>query len=192
MTTSERCAAIVTDPHQPDNPIVECNDQFLKLTGYERHEVIGRNCRFLTGPETDPKHSKLLHDAIAEQRPVVAEIINYRKDGTPFLNSVMIAPIFDADHSLTGFIGSQVDVSSYSPQTFASLREERAKRLAQNLTPRQRDVLSLLARGKPLKQIAFSLGLSERTVKMHRAAMLRSLQVATNAEAIRIAVRADI
>lgn len=191
FVTSASVAAIVTDPRLPDNPIVECNDRFLELTGYSREEVIGRNCRFLVGPGTDPARRKMLRDAIEAQRPVIVELLNYRKDGTPFLNSVMIAPIFDSEDSLVGFVGSQLEVST-EESAFVRAREQLARGLLERLSPRQKDVLSRLAEGKRVKQIAHELELSERTVKMHRAAMLKSLDVRTNAEAIRLAVRAGL
>ena len=191
FVASASVAAIVTDPRLPDNPIIDCNDRFLELTGYSREEVIGRNCRFLVGPGTDPARRKMLRDAIEEQRPVIVELLNYRKDGRPFLNSVMIAPIFDSEDSLIGFVGSQLEVST-EESAFVREREERARGLVARLSPRQKEVLSRLAEGKRIKQIAHELKLSERTVKMHRAAMLRSLDVRTNAEAIRLAVRAGL
>ncbi|HSR00097.1 MAG TPA: PAS domain-containing protein [Sphingomicrobium sp.] len=191
FVASASVAAIVTDPRLPDNPIIDCNDRFLELTGYSREEVIGRNCRFLVGPGTDPARRKMLRDAIEEQRPVIVELLNYRKDGRPFLNSVMIAPIYDSQDSLIGFVGSQLEVST-EESAFVREREERARGLVARLSPRQKEVLSRLAEGKRIKQIAHELKLSERTVKMHRAAMLRSLDVRTNAEAIRLAVRAGL
>ncbi|MGZ3245692.1 MAG: PAS domain-containing protein [Croceibacterium sp.] len=191
FVTSASVAAIVTDPRLPDNPIVDCNDRFLELTGYSREEIIGRNCRFLVGTGTDPARRKTLRDAIEEQRPVIVELLNYRKDGRPFLNSVMIAPIFDSEDSLIGFVDSQLEVST-EESAFVREREERARGLVARLSPRQKEVLSRLAEGKRVKQIAHELELSERTVKMHRAAMLKSLDVRTNAEAIRLAVRAGL
>jgi PAS domain S-box-containing protein len=191
IVASASVAAIVTDARLPDNPIIDCNDRFLELTGYSREEVIGRNCRFLAGPGTDPARRRLLRDAIEAQQPVIVELLNYRKDGMPFLNSVMIAPIYDAEGSLIGFVGSQMKVPT-EEAAFVRQREELSRRLVAGLTPRQKEVLSGLADGKRIKQIAHELGISERTVKLHRAAMLRSLQVRTNAEAIRIAVRAGL
>ena len=191
IVASAHTAAVVTDPRQPDNPIIECNDRFLELTGYDREEVIGRNCRFLAGPGTDPERRKMLRTAIEEQRPVLVELLNYRKDGKPFLNSVMIAPIYDSENSLIGFVGSQLEITT-DESAFVGERQEWSLRLVAKLSPRQKEVLSRLAAGKRVKQIAHELGLSERTVKMHRAAMLKSLDVSTNAGAIRIAVRAGL
>jgi PAS domain S-box-containing protein len=74
-------AAVVSDPRQPDNPIIACNAAFEALTGYAREEILGRNCRFLRGAETEPALAQQLRDAVAEARPVMVEILNYRKDG---------------------------------------------------------------------------------------------------------------
>ena len=191
IAACKHAAVVVTDPKQADNPIVECNDAFLALTGYLRSEVIGRNCRFLTGPGTNPAKSQLLSEAIQDRRPIVVELLNYRKDGTPFLNSVMIAPLFDEQHDLTGFIGTQIEVSGHERE-FVSQREDRARTLVAQLTKRQKQVLSFLSKGTQIKEISHQLQLSERTIKLHRAAMLKALDVRTNAEAIRIAVRARV
>jgi len=191
LVAADHVAVVITDPRLPDNPVVECNEKFLELTGYERHEVIGRNCRFLSGPATDPDRRKLIRDAIEDQRPIIVELLNYRKDGTPFLNSLMIAPIHDVENALVGFVGSQIPVST-EENAFINEREMRARVLASQLSARQREVLSLIAKGKRIKQISYELEVSERTVKMHRSAMLKALDVRTNAEAIRIAVRAGI
>ena len=190
LVASASVAAVVTDPRLPDNPIVECNDRFLKLTGYDRVEVIGQNCRFLTGPGTDPARRKMLRDAIKARQPAIVELLNYRKDGTPFLSSVMIAPVY-SDDSLVGFVGSQLEVLTEESE-FVRAREQLARELLARLSTRQKEVLSRLAEGQRIKQIAHELELSERTVKMHRAAMLKSLRVRTNAEAIRLAVRAGL
>lgn len=188
---SDTIAALVSDPRQPDNPIVECNDAFLDLTGYDREEVIGRNCRFLSGPGTDPDQQQVIRDAIESQKPVVVELLNYRKDGSSFLNSVMVAPLYHSDSCLVGFVGSQHEVKIRQDE-FVREREARAVELAARLSPRQKEVLSRLARGKRSKAIGHDLGVSERTVKMHRAALRKALGVKSTAEAIRIAVRAKL
>ncbi len=187
----EHIAVVVTDPRLPDNPLVDCNQQFLNLTGYARDEVLGRNCRFLAGPDTDPARRKLLSDAIREERPEVVELVNYRKDGTTFLNSVMIAPVHNENRELEAYIGTQIEILS-EEAAFVRERTDRAKTLVSQLSPRQREVLALLSRGQRIKQIAYTLGVSERTVKMHRAEMLKALDLSNNAEAIRIAVRAGL
>ncbi|MEJ7776297.1 MAG: diguanylate cyclase [Sphingomicrobium sp.] len=189
LVAASPLAAVVTNPRQPDNPIEAVNSAFCKLTGYPQDEIIGRNCRFLAGPETEPWITAELREAIANRRSALAEILNYRRDGTAFLNGVMITPLFGPDGELAWFLGSQVDLG---PRASGSLvtRRQRAEHLVAELSPRQREVLELLAKGLLNKQIAFSLELSEKTVKMHRALLFRRLGVATTAEAIRMAVEA--
>lgn len=186
MIDNSSIAAILTDPRQPDNPIIRCNAAFIELTGYDRGEIIGRNCRFLAGKDTEPSATRIIRDSIARHQPVMTEIINYRKDGTRFRNAVMIVPIFDAEGKLIYFLGSQVPAGDDA----LPVRRRAARKQIEALTPRQQKILTEMAAGKLNKQIAHELGLSERTVKMHRAAVITALDVRSSAEAIRIAVEA--
>lgn len=102
---------LITDPGQHDNPIVFVNDAFLKLTGYEREEILGRNCRFLQGSETDRQEVERLRDAIECRVPIELDLRNYRKNGTAFWNRLLVSPVFDGDGDLTYFFASQFDVS---------------------------------------------------------------------------------
>jgi hypothetical protein len=184
-------AGVVTNPRLPDNPIVAINDAFHALTGYPENEIIGRNCRFLSGPETEPEGKEQLREAVRTERPVMVELLNYRRDGSSFRNAVMIAPIYGDDGRVVYYIGSQMDVS-HGPQRDARIRnEESAARLA-SLTIRQRQVLQQMARGLRNKQIAAELGINEKTVKMHRAALLTRLGAATSADAVRVAVEGGL
>jgi PAS domain S-box-containing protein len=106
-----RMPMIITDPHQPDNPIVFVNAAFSKLTGFERHEIMGRNCRFLQGPETDQAEIARLRTAIVERTPIELELLNYRKDCTTFWNRVLVSPVFNDDGELTYYFASQYDVT---------------------------------------------------------------------------------
>jgi len=184
-------AMLITDARLPDNPIVSVNDAFLALTGYARDEVVGRNCRFLAGPETDRACSRILSEAVSAARPALTEMVNYRKDGSTFRNAVMIAPIFGADGRPAYFIGSQVEVPAEAAVD-GGIRRERARGLTRKLTPRQGQVLKEMALGYRNKQIAARLGIDEKTVKMHRAGMLERLGAPTSADAIRIAVEAGL
>jgi len=92
-------AAVISDP-QPANPIIECNRAFEAMTDYSRAEIVGRNCRFLSGPETEPALTEEIKVAVRERRPMLAEILNYKKDGTAFRNAVLVAPIFGDDGAL--------------------------------------------------------------------------------------------
>jgi len=102
---------VVTDPHQPGRPIVYVNPAFLRMTGYDEEEVLGRNTRFLHGPDTDPDTASAIWAAIAAAEPITAEVVNYRKDGTPYWNRLSVGPIRDARGGLTHFVGVQRDVT---------------------------------------------------------------------------------
>jgi PAS domain S-box-containing protein len=180
-------AAVVSDPRKPDNPIIACNEAFCRLTGYGRDEIVGRNCRFLRGDRTEPEQTAMLREAVAAGRAAMVELINYRKDGSPFRNAVMIAPLFDEDGELEYYLGSQVAIDD----TGAS-RHDAARQKVGRLTRRQLQILESLAAGRLNKQIAYDLSLTERTVKMHRAALLKALDVRSGAEAIRIAIEAGL
>ena len=184
-------ATVVTDPRRPDNPIVAANAAFSRLTLYSREEIIGRNCRFLAGRDTDPAGSTVLREAVAAARPAITEILNYRKDGSAFWNAVMVAPVFGPDGSVTHFLGSQVDVGA-NPAHPAVARSVEARKRVATLTPRQLQVLRDMSLGYRNKQIAHRLGIDEKTVKMHRASLIRRLGTPTSADAIRIAVEAAL
>lgn len=102
---------VLSDPKLPDNPIVFCNPGFLAMTGYEEDEILGRNCRFLQGPETDVSEVERIRRAIAEQRTYRGEVLNYKKDGTPVWMELTISPIFDDEGRLMNFVGLQTDVT---------------------------------------------------------------------------------
>lgn len=105
-----RMPMLITDPRQPDNPIVFVNDAFRRLTGYTRSETLGRNCRFLQGPGTRIEDVARIRDSIERCVPIEVELLNYRKDGTTFWNRLLISPVFD-EGRLTYFFASQFDVT---------------------------------------------------------------------------------
>jgi PAS domain S-box-containing protein len=101
----------ISDNLQKDNPIIYANDGFERLTGYDRQDVLGRNCRFLQGKDTDQAKISEIRNAIRNQQSCFVEILNYRKDGTPFWNGLSITPIRDETGQVTNFIGIQSDIT---------------------------------------------------------------------------------
>ncbi len=184
-------ASVISDPRQNDNPIIACNDAFIELTGYAEDEIIGRNCKFLAGPATEPWLTETIRRGVKRHSPVLVEILNYKRDGTPFRNAVLVAPMFDEEGELEFFLGSQVELETDAPATNTN-RRLAAAMAVKALSRRQREVLAEMALGHLNKQIAYTLGLSEQTVKMHRALLMDRLGAATSADAIRIAVEAGL
>ncbi|MFW2830068.1 histidine kinase famiy protein [Sphingomonas sp. ID0503] len=106
-----RMPMVLTDPNQPDNPIVFANKAFLDLTGYEEEEILGRNCRFLQGAQSDREAVAELREAVKSGGSIAIEILNYKRDGTPFWNAVFIGPVHDTDGKLVYQFASQLDVT---------------------------------------------------------------------------------
>lgn len=109
--TASPTPMVLTDPHQPDNPIIWANDAFLALTGYAWEEIDGRNCRLLQGPGTDPHAVQRLREAVSVGRPIEIELINYRKDGSSFWNGMTVAPVRDATGRIMHFYSAQADMT---------------------------------------------------------------------------------
>ncbi len=116
---------VISDPTLADNPIIYVNAAFERLTGYDRNEVIGRNCRFLQGPLTASADVTGIRDAVAKPERIELDLLNHRKDGTPFWNRLLVAPVFDREHRLRYFIASQHDVSLERETLVALAAEQR-------------------------------------------------------------------
>ncbi len=112
LTEGEReKSVVISDPSRPDGPIIFVSDEFEKQTGYPPEEVLGRNCRFLQGPETDSKAVQAIRDALAAETEITIDILNYRKDGSKFWNRLRIRPLFDDKGKLQYFAGAQNPIS---------------------------------------------------------------------------------
>ncbi|HTV67455.1 MAG TPA: histidine kinase dimerization/phosphoacceptor domain -containing protein [Rhizobiaceae bacterium] len=137
-----RMAMIITDPKKPDNPIIFANDAFLRLTGYERSEVVGSNCRFLQGKDTDPDAVAALRKAVEKRKNINIDILNYRKDGKPFWNALYLSPVSDEQGNLQYFFGSQLDVTNRkSSELHAEAERERFERAVKERTRELEDAL---------------------------------------------------
>ncbi|MFA8385831.1 MAG: PAS domain-containing protein [Pelagibaca sp.] len=103
-------AMVITNPNSDDNPIVYINDAFERTTGYQRSRVIGRNCRFLQGPETDPNAIQMIRSGIEAGEDVSVDILNYRATGEAFMNRLLISPIIDGTGKPVYFLGIQKEL----------------------------------------------------------------------------------
>lgn len=110
IEASQVCVTIA-DMSRPDGPLSFVNQAFLDTTGYTHGEVVGRNCRFLQGPETDPAAVNAMGAAIAARRALQIDILNYRKDGEAFVNALHLSPVSDSEGELIAYIGVQHDVT---------------------------------------------------------------------------------
>lgn len=100
-------SVVFSDPSRHDNPMIYVSDAFEAQTGYAAEEAIGRNCRFLQGPETNPHAVELIRQGLKAETRFTVDILNYRKDGSAFLNRLRIRPIYDGDGRLLFFAGAQ-------------------------------------------------------------------------------------
>ena len=105
----------LSDARLPDLPLVAVNAAFEALSGYSRLELVGRNCRFLQGPRTDPATRGRIGRCLRAGEGCIEWIVNHRKNGAAFWNLLFISPVFDADGSLRYFIGNQLDITEGLP-----------------------------------------------------------------------------
>jgi len=126
-----RMPMVVTDPNQEDNPIVFVNGAFLDLTGYRQEDVLGRNCRFLQGPDSDRATVAEVRKALQEQRAVSVDLLNYKADGEPFWNALFIGPIFDQQGKLLYFFASQMDITERRNMLESNLQAQKMEAIGQ-------------------------------------------------------------
>ncbi|AXA90286.1 histidine kinase famiy protein [Massilia sp. YMA4] len=126
-----RMPMLVTDPNRPDNPIVFANNAFYDLTLYREQDILGRNCRLLQGPDTDPRTVDEVRNAIREHRAVAVDLLNYKADGTPFWNALFIGPIFDKQGKLLYFFASQMDITQRRVYEHSYLQAQKMEAIGQ-------------------------------------------------------------
>lgn len=179
-------ALVIADARADDLPIVYANPAFERLTGYRASEVVGRNCRFLQGPETDLAEVRRMRQAIAEGRPVNVLLANYRKDGSLFYNDLHVDPVRNESGEVTHFVGCQNEVAN---PDVVKLRIEAIERIG-SLSRREREVFEGLVRGESVKELARECGLSPRTVEKHRYRMQKKMGTTSLALLVRYAIAA--
>lgn len=138
---STRHGILITDLRQPDAPVVYCNAGFLRLTGYAREEVLGRNCRFLQGPGTDEAALEQVRRALREERECHVTLKNYRKDGSAWWNELSICPVRDPEGRVTHYIGTQDDVTDRQ-EAEATLQASATR--FRTLTDNSFDIISII------------------------------------------------
>ena len=106
-TDETEMSVVFVDPSLPDNPMIYVSDEFETQTGYSPEEAIGRNCRFLQGPDTNPQAIEAIRCALRAETRFTICILNYPKNGTPFVNRLRIRPIYDNEGGLLFFAGAQ-------------------------------------------------------------------------------------
>jgi PAS domain S-box-containing protein len=167
-----RMPMVVTDPRQPDAPIVLANQAFLDLTGYTAEEVLGRNCRFLQGPQTADAAIDEIRRGLAEGREVDVELVNYRKDGSTFINQLSISPVVGEGGELLYHFGSQKDVTE---RRRVQALEETERRLLMEVDHRAMNAMAIvqsvvrMSRGDTAEAYAASiLGRVDALARAHR------------------------
>jgi PAS domain S-box-containing protein len=172
-----RMPMVVTDPRQHDNPIVLANQSFLDLSGYSADEVIGRNCRFMQGPRTEPEQVGRLRQAIRTEQEATVELLNYRKNGTTFWNELFLSPVHDDHGRLLYFFSSSKDISK---RRQARDLEAEEHRLLREVDHRAKNALALvqgivrLSRSEDAQ--AYARSVQARVEALARAHSLLSIQ----------------
>ncbi|GGE79419.1 blue-light-activated histidine kinase [Sphingomonas prati] len=136
-----RMPIVVSDASQPDSPIILANEAFLRLTGYSADEVIGRNCRFLQGRETDPAAVDQIRAGLRAGRDITVSLQNYRKDGSAFWNELQISPIRNDGGEVVYYLASQMDVTD---RRQAQQLEKSEHRLLKEVDHRAKNALALV------------------------------------------------
>jgi len=153
---------IIVDAQNKKLPIVYSNRAFTRITGYNRNEVLGKNCRFLQNDDRNQPEIAELAKAIQEGRSCRVLLRNYRKDGTLFWNDLTITPLYDENQKMTHVIGVQNDVTEI--QQNKKKLEEYAQQLEYKVKKRTREVESTVQ-----KLVATSLNLEDQVVETQRA-----------------------
>eukprot|EP00968_Pinguiococcus_pyrenoidosus_P022624 scaffold3319_cov258-Pinguiococcus_pyrenoidosus.AAC.19 len=137
VLTAAQQSFVVTDPQLPDNPIVYASEGFMTLTGYSQAQVLGRNCRFLQGPDTDPKKVAIIRAGIAAGVDTSVCLLNYKADGTAFWNQFFVAALRDVNRRVVNFVGVQCELQKPPPEDEEIMAALEARRAMQKTAEMQ-------------------------------------------------------
>jgi PAS domain S-box-containing protein len=157
---------IIADARAHDEPIIYASPSFARITGYAVEEALGRNCRFLQGKDTDPKAIAEVSRAVRAGRACTVEILNYRKDGTPFWNTLDLSPVLDAGGAVTHFVGVQTDLTerrNLESQLRQAQKMEAVGQLAAGVAHDFNNLLSVILSYTSLVEEALPAGDPSRT-----------------------------
>lgn len=183
-----RSAIIITDATDTDYPIVYMNSSFETLTGYRREDVIGKNCRFLQGEETDQPSLSTLREAIARKLAVNGFLKNYRKDGSAFYNELFIDPVCDEDGNVTHFFGCQNEVVDFGKVYVL----KNAHKGYARLTPWEVEFFKLLVTGTSSQMLAAKFQISSQEADDQTNVILKKFGVTDLTLLIRYAIALGI
>lgn len=170
---SSGLAITLADMRRPDQPLVFVNRAFETLSGYSAAQVIGRNCRFLQGDETDPAELQRLRDALLSEQACAVELVNYTRSGERFVNALHLGPIFDENGTLAYYFGSQWDVTAQRELSASLAREqERADRLSQRLRDAFALVNAIVGLSTPGEARSLGRTIEQRILALSRACAL--------------------
>lgn len=110
LENGKRPCYVITDPSLPDNPIIYASEGFCKFTKYSCSEIINRNCRFLQGERTDPRDVEIIRSAVSASKECSVQLLNYKKDGSTFVNQFFLMPLRAENQSVVYYIGVQKEV----------------------------------------------------------------------------------
>lgn len=128
----------------PDSPLVYVNNAFLELTQYTKEEVLGKNCRFLQGPDTDKEDTSYIRNSILQGVPVFCDLLNYKKNGDWFFNRLALVPtmINEQKH----YIGMQIDSSNFFDDRESFRNQKKAQLISEGIMPQMEKIESLVAK----------------------------------------------
>ena len=126
-------AMVLSDPHQPDHPLIAANRAFASMTGYGMEDIVGHNCRFLQGKNTDFETAQRIKAAIKEETGCIEWIVNHRQNGRAFWNLLFLCPVHDRAGRLLHYFGNQMDITGGLPERLGEVTFGRAHMSPENL-----------------------------------------------------------